>query len=100
MQSTQAVIPLYNHPCFLSDAHKDKDISSFSNALGVNLEHGVCMQQARPDAAEAVALAAASVAAVPSVQQPVMQALRKYHMLNELMGEYLRPIAHSGLAAE
>lgn len=42
----------------------------------MHLEHGVRVEQARSHTAEAVALAAPSVAAVPSVQQPVMQALR------------------------
>lgn len=41
-----------------------------------NLEHGVGVQQARPDAAKTVALAAAIAAAVAAVQQPIVQALR------------------------
>lgn len=43
-----------------------------------NLEHSICVLQARPDAAEAVALASAAVAAVPSLQEPVVQALNTH----------------------
>ena len=48
----------------------------------VHLEHGICVEQARPDAPEAVALAAAAVAAVPSLQQPVVQALSTHDSMH------------------
>ncbi len=42
------------------------------------------MQQARADAAEAVILAAAAVAAVPSLQQPIVQALDTHDRMHAL----------------